>query len=384
MNYAHLAPGIFVNSGGELDNRLINLPLQEILPRLNPALLARRAIRKVEVTDAKFGAFRGTRPRHHFHNATAQGLVGGAPAPGARTHNGTVGSLSSAGGGQECFAPPLTPPVPPRSIVPATPANGTNGNGHSHPLAVPPVPPRSVTPPPTSGLEGNGQPRRDAQSSGPFPGLVPGLRLGSLNGHSQADLPAPTKMQASPFLALGQMPPPATPQPASAQPAVFALLGDLCQNWPKNLKGEILQTPLAKIKVPLDAASLLPGLKRGRVVMAWKPLRLLAQPNSPPSPNDGLELELPLNVIAPLFLAGQKSSARSQTKASVSADIPDLFFGFPQPAPTVPAVPVVPPLPKPPESTPQDTHFSAPDDRSEPRTGMSLANCAVGRRRRIF
>jgi hypothetical protein len=80
-----------------------------------------------------------------------------------------------------------------------------------------------------------------------------------------------------------------------------------------------------------------------------------------------LELELPLNVIAPLFLAGQKSSARSQTKASVSADIPDLFFGFPQPAPTVaPAVPVVPPLPKPPESTPQDTHFSAPDDRSEP------------------
>ena len=34
-----LAPGVFVNSGGESDNKLISLPLQEILNRVNPAML---------------------------------------------------------------------------------------------------------------------------------------------------------------------------------------------------------------------------------------------------------------------------------------------------------------------------------------------------------
>ena len=57
MNCASLAPGIFVNSGGELDNKLVSLPLQEILPRVNPALLARRAIRKAEVADEIAGPF---------------------------------------------------------------------------------------------------------------------------------------------------------------------------------------------------------------------------------------------------------------------------------------------------------------------------------------
>ena len=52
-----LAPGIFANSGGELDSKLISLPLSEILPRLNPALLARRAVKKVEVAEEISGPF---------------------------------------------------------------------------------------------------------------------------------------------------------------------------------------------------------------------------------------------------------------------------------------------------------------------------------------
>jgi predicted regulator of Ras-like GTPase activity (Roadblock/LC7/MglB family) len=333
---------------------------------LNPALLARRVTRKVEVTDAIVGPFA---ERGRGFTFTTQSLKGLPTAPLPRAPDPTPEPSAASVppvAVRSVSPPPLAPLVPPRSIAPATPTIGTNGNGHSHPLAVPPVPPRSVMPPPASGLGSNGQMRGNAQISGPVQGLPPGLRLGSLNGHSQAGMPVPTRMQAAPFPAPGQMPPPATPPPPSAQPAIFALLGDLCQNWPEDLKNEILDTPLARTKVPLDAASLLPGLKRGRVVMAWKQLRLLAQPNSTPSPNDALELELPLPVIAPLFLAGQKNSARSQTKASVSADIPDLFFGFPQSAPTVaPVVPLVSPLPKPPAPTPQDTNFYAPSDRSE-------------------
>jgi hypothetical protein len=37
------APGVFVNSGGEHDHKPVMLPLNEILTRLNPALLARRS-----------------------------------------------------------------------------------------------------------------------------------------------------------------------------------------------------------------------------------------------------------------------------------------------------------------------------------------------------
>ena len=54
------APGVFVNSGGEHDHKPVMLPLNEILTRLNPALLARRVTQKqVELTDeigSPFGA----------------------------------------------------------------------------------------------------------------------------------------------------------------------------------------------------------------------------------------------------------------------------------------------------------------------------------------
>jgi len=45
----------------------------------------------------------------------------------------------------------------------------------------------------------------------------------------------------------------------------------------------------------------------------------------------GVELELPLKVIAPLFLTRQKAAPRPWQAALPPADIPILFFGFPQP-----------------------------------------------------
>ena len=62
----------------------------------------------------------------------------------------------------------------------------------------------------------------------------------------------------------------------------------------------------------------------------------------------------------------KKILAPSRTKATVSADIPDLFFGFPQAAPTpAPVASVVPPLPKPPEQKPQDTNYFDWSDKGE-------------------
>ena len=344
-----LAPGVFVNSGGELDGKLVSLPLSEILPRLNPALLSRRSAKKVEVLAEITGPFAD---RGRGFTFTTQPLKAPAapPPPAAKPepepHEASVSF-------RQTTPPPAALHIPPRSLTPATPATlPANGNAQSLPLPASPLTPpapRSVTPTTNGGHSGNGN------GNGHGLAMPPGLRLASMNGHDQRALPASLKMSAAPE------PAPAVARSEPAPPTLFATLAVLCENWPAELKDEILNSPLARANVPLDGALVLPGLKRGRVTMTWKQIRVLAQPGSTPSPKDSLDLELPLKVIAPLFLAAQKSPAQPQTKASVSADIPDLFFGFPQPA----AAPVIPPLPKPPEPKTQDTNFYVWGEKGE-------------------
>ena len=328
-----LAPGLFANSGGEMDSKLVSLPLHEILPRINTALLARRPVKKVEVAAEISGPFAD---RGRGFSFTTQPLK--APAatpPAAKPEPVSPTAFGSPVTPRQVTPPPVAPQFPTRSITPAAPTSG-NGNGHSLPAS--PLTPRSVTPA-TNG--GNG-------SNGHGLALPPGLRLASTNGHGANALPPTAKISAAPA--------PAALRPEPGQPMIFAVLGELCEHWPVELKDEILASPLARASVPLDGGIILPGLKRGRVAMTWKQLRTLAQPSSSASPQDHLELELPLKVIAPLFLAAQKNSAKPQTKAAVSAEIPDLFFGFPQPA-AAPVAPALPQLPKPAEAKNADTNY---------------------------
>jgi predicted regulator of Ras-like GTPase activity (Roadblock/LC7/MglB family) len=312
-----LAPGIFANSGGELDNKLVSLPLNEILPRINPALLARRTEHKVEVAEEIAGPFAG---RGRGFSFTTQSLKApAAPEPAKPVPFTPPAAL------RQVVPPPVAPQFPPRSTTPAANGNG-NGNGHT---------PRWTPPPPNNGGHGSS--------------LPPGLKLTSGNGNGNAQNAAPPAIK---FSAVPVPLPAAAPRPEPAPPTIFASLGDLCENWPEPLKNEITQSPLADVSVPLAGSIIMPGLKRGRVAMTWKELRTLAQPSSVPSPNDPLELELPLKVIAPLFLAAQKQLQRPQAKAAVGSDIPDLFFGFPQ----APAAPAAPP-PRPPEPKNADTNY---------------------------
>ena len=322
-----LAPGVFVNSGGELDRKLVSLPLQEILPRVNSALLARRPVKKVEVTAEISGPFAD---RGRGFSFTTQPLKAPATPPPPAPAPEPPAAFAPPVTPRQVAPPPVAPTFPSRSIMPATPLNG---NGSSRPLPTSSLTPRSVTPT-TNGGNGHGL------------ALPPGLRLASTHGNGLNLLPTPAKI---------------SPPPEPAPPAIFVSLGDLCEHWPEELNNEILRSPLAQANVSLDGAIILPGMKRGRVVMTWKQLRLLAQPSSAVSPKDNLELELPLKVIAPLFLAAQKNLAKPQAKAAVSAEIPDLFFGFPQPA----AAPVIPPLPKPPEAKNPDTNFYVWGEKGE-------------------
>src|SRR5206468_4275975 len=101
-------------------------------------------------------------------------------------------------------------------------------------------------------------------------------------------------------------------------------------------------------------------------------------PQVPNSPHENTALELPLKVVAPVFLARQKDSVSSQQKAAVDEDIPDLFFGFPQPqqpesrldtpaaAAPIPAAPAAPHVPaQPAASKAADTNIYIWGDTSD-------------------
>ena len=289
-----LAAGIFVNSGGEHDNKLVSLPLNEILPRLNPALLARRTGPKVEVAEDINGPFGGHGTGVAF---TTQPLKAPAPKP----------------------VPPPAPPAAPveKTIIPSAPI--------------------AFTPPPSLQRAGTpAAPTQPVRPAAPAP-VMPRI--------SAAPVPAPA---------------PVAPRPEPAQPTIFASLWDLAEHWPEELKNEISHSALANVSVPLAGSLVEAGLKRGRVTLAWKQLRTLAKPSSPPSPNDNVELDLPLKVIAPMFFAAQKNLQRTRVQASVSSDIPNLFFGFPQAAPEPPVS-----TPRPAEKKSADSNFYVWGDEGE-------------------
>jgi predicted regulator of Ras-like GTPase activity (Roadblock/LC7/MglB family) len=127
----------------------------------------------------------------------------------------------------------------------------------------------------------------------------------------------------------------------STEHAVITVaLSAVSEAWPEGLLREIAQQGLtdARIALPVDVVET--GLKRGKVTFNWKALRAWIRPALPPaaSAHDAAELDLPLRVLAPLFIARKQSLQQpQQQKLSVDEEIPNLFFGFPQPEPAAPA-----------------------------------------------
>lgn len=355
-----LAPGTFVNGANSLyDNRQINLPLNEILTRINPALLARRpAVQKVEVAEDIAGPFGG-----HGRGVTF-------------TAHPLKASASSAATPARSGAPVLpTPPV--RQTKPVSPVNFAPPAAPPAAPAAPAPAPSPAPPAPTSLPKSEPiafSPRQAAPMVAPVPFAEPskpvlngnnGNGNGNGKGNGSPTLP-PFKFTAAP------VPPPAAPvPPLEAQPTFSVTLKELAENWPNEIIGEIFQAGLANVSVPLPLGLVEPGLKRGRVTMTWKDLRRLINPNSPASPGDDLELSLALKVIAPAFLAAQKKLlARSQPKIAVSEEIPNLFFGFPQPETAAPpAPPAFRPNPLPPTRNPlAETSIPAANNPQNPNS----------------
>jgi predicted regulator of Ras-like GTPase activity (Roadblock/LC7/MglB family) len=286
-------PGTFAHDASQ-DETLIDLPLAQILSAIGPAAFSRRAQQKATpVPDDVTGVF------------------------------GPKGKRLSAMPSTPRSAPSPAPVAPAVSSVPVVPKPATP--------APPPSPAPSIKPAPAETI-----------LKPPAPAPLP---------YSAPKAPSPLPFATRPTPAAAPAPPApmfGLPKPAAAaidDGPLVTTIGAVCQSWPYAVRQEVEQFNLREASISIPMNSLETGMKGGRVVFAWGELiGWLDAPPSTQSSQGDAELELPLNVIAPLYF-GKRRAAVPRKKLSVDQNIPDLFAGLGKPA-------VPPPTPAPVAATP--------------------------------
>ncbi len=306
------APTLF-SEQNDKDQSLVALPLAEILAQLNPELLPRRQGQKhIEISDEI---------RSPFGDTGGQSLV------------------FSVGPGETSPASPARAVTPAPSAAPALPPSST----------VPPTRPLAMAPVPV-----------------PAPAPIP-LPVASV------PIPAPVLVAGPSVIAMS---PPAVPVSAMPVQPLAAPVGEVATvslplaavsaGWPESLRLEIAQMNLTGVAIALPLEALKASLQRGKAFYPWKTLRGWFAPALAPYPSahDNTSLELPLNVVAPLFISRQRDLAQAKQKVAIDETIPNLFFGFPQAEAAVPAG--TPPVTSPCAVTkPVDTNYYSAGDSQE-------------------
>ncbi len=268
----HAAPGVF-SPAPDRDKLMVTLPLATILPQLNPALITRRRAQKqVEVPEEVFSPF----------ESQGDGLVFSVAEP---------------------------------EPVPQEPAVATFRGPANVPAPMPSL---------RASIQSAATPQAPAAAPLVAPSLFTSARAARPTGSAPAPQPAPATAAAPAA--------PAPPKPAPEVAHLLAGLSALAETWPDAVRQEIVQLNLVDAKVGLPVEAVERALKQGRIAFTWKMVRSWIKPAPLPavSANDGALLELPLKVVAPLFLARQKEVNPPQQKISIDEQIPNLFFGFPQ------------------------------------------------------
>ncbi|HEX5220195.1 MAG TPA: roadblock/LC7 domain-containing protein [Verrucomicrobiae bacterium] len=311
------APHVFA-PGVESDQVPVPLPLNEVLSRINPALLVRRgAQRQVEVPSDITSPF---------------------DSPGQELSI-SVGNIK-----------PVQPAAPRRAApAPQVPARGSISS-----VNTPPAPAGGANPAASIPFSFTKAPTPASSSAPtPFPTITPITPVNPIApAHTPTRQPQPqpqfhTQFQPRPQPQPQPIPMPKavpTPAPGTESAVIPVALNAISENWPEALLHEMAQQGLTDARVALPVDSVETGLKRGKVTFNWKSLRSWIRPALPPavSAHDALELELPLKILAPLFIT-RKQPPQPQQKLTVDAEIPNLFFGFPQPEAPAPAAPSVAP-----------------------------------------
>jgi predicted regulator of Ras-like GTPase activity (Roadblock/LC7/MglB family) len=269
--------GVFIATPAE-DNRLVDLPLSEILDQLHPDSFARRPDQarvdvSPEVPDlfgAKGERLAPLRVMEKKEINTSSIARQNAPSPAISRPQPLVAPVPGS-------VPTNVTPFSPPPIAPATPAFQS-----APPIRMPSLPPSG---------SGSGNPTRPAAPiSFPLP-------------------KAPTAPTSSAGRALPRPVPSAklsTAAPAMVDSGAFLIgLDAIAENWPDGVRGELAQLKMPDAKVALPSVEICEGLKRGRIQYPWRTLRSWIQPTpvyASPSPHDEVVLELPLRTLTPLFL----------------------------------------------------------------------------------
>ncbi len=358
------SPNGSCKAGPEHDAKLIDLPLANILSRINPALLPRKTQRQLmDVPKDVTGLFGGMSEAVTASapvTSTPPPLAVPAPAPAAKRRSAVPDNLESI---PSPFSFPVAAPQP--AVPSATAATA--------PVAPAPAPPkrRSAVP---EDLE-------NIPSPFSFPGAAAPVAA------SEAEI-EPTAIQPEPAVEPDEMPKikfdhgtvlsaaraqsnpvaPAAPAVRAITPTVLPAaklqgvkddnyitvsLADVAEGWPAPVRAELEQLGLGDANLSLPAGQVDLAMRKGKIVFPWKELRSWTgneAATAAPSAHDDLELTLPLKAVAPKFLALRQPKGR-QKKAHVEESIPDLFSGGPEavPTPTIVALPTpVPSRPTPP------------------------------------
>jgi predicted regulator of Ras-like GTPase activity (Roadblock/LC7/MglB family) len=149
-------------------------------------------------------------------------------------------------------------------------------------------------------------------------------------------------------------------------------LSAIIAKWPEGVRSAIATIDANQTSLILPMAETEAAMRKGKVQFAWKQIRSYLTPAVSPTllaEADEVMLELPLAVLAPLFMAAKKPSA--QKKVAVGENIPDLF----KPKPPEP-VAVAEPTPAPVEATPAPAEPVAVANK--PLTPAEVIQQAVG------
>jgi predicted regulator of Ras-like GTPase activity (Roadblock/LC7/MglB family) len=152
----------------------------------------------------------------------------------------------------------------------------------------------------------------------------------------------------TPTTAPTSAPKPPAPRPP-AENALVIEFAKIFADWPEPVRHEITTLELDNAKLEIPFLVLERDLKQGRLAYPWKEILSWVNPPAPDvhtSPNAETDLELPLQLLAPLFF--QQRSQANKKKAVVPTNIPDLFSSSGQieappvstPAPMAPVAPV--------------------------------------------
>ena len=305
--------GTFIRSTSE-DGTFIELPMQEIIPRLNSSYLARRAgQRRIEIPDDVFPVF---------------GPKGQTLFP----------SQNRATGKSSIIPPSIAPPLLPMSTNPSA----TEAGIHQSDIRLSLVEPPSAAPSGTISADASVADKQSDRILGPKATIA-----SSSDGRDDSE-----------------------------ENGVFTIkLQSISSVWPLNVRQEITQASLFHLSVELPALEIETAMKRGKAVFTWKQIRTRIKSSIPlkASLNDETQVELSLAAIVPLFLA-RKKEEKPRKLVSGGEHIPDIFTSSvsgPSPTPiafTPPTDVAVPDFDEP--STSPETAQESSKSTEQPRNDL--------------